>query len=555
MGTKKMFTSHQFVNRSGAFAALALSATMALAEDYNGTPTGHLIYRHNTAQIKAMISDGWRPTSIGFESSVNSAGYFRVAYVQNSGSHYKECRFEGDATEASIQAVRNAGWRIEDIEYQGASRFAGIFIRNLVAPRTTLWFTGSTATGVSNWLAANPTYRLLEIDRSGTGANERFSGVYVRNSGAAYVPRKGWYPDATMATINSWAATNDMRVVDLDQGDTGRYAAVFEPAEAGERYYWFTAVSLSRCLELLQGMGLRAVTMNPRISNGQLTYAMTCVNNTNAQGARLADLAFPTHTGFQGFYVQRVGSASMSVDLSANRAFHPSSSIKALFHYTGASLTPVNQLNTRMINGQLMVTRHRNMMLNSDNPDANLLMDTYTIPTIEAIAHNSLGMSQVTQLRNRMGTGGPYGNDQINETTLVDMGLLYQAIQGNRLGVSKTNWMQTNMLNQTNSGPWNNVINDERADLGLSGAEYNDWLNRLRYVLKAGSNSDGNDITGYWSVCGVMTLPFKSGEVVTNRPYVFGHFVNRSGMDYVQGWNMTAELLREQIRASMATFN
>lgn len=549
-----MRTSKQIVIRSGALAAIALAATMAIAEDYNGSPTGHLIYRHNTSQIKAMIADGWRPTSIGYESSVSNAGYFRVAYVQNTGSHYKECRFEGDATEASIQAVRNSGWRIEDIEYQGASRFAGIFIRNLVNPRTTLWFTGSTATAISNWLAANPTYRLLELDRSGTGANERYSGVYVRNTGAAYVPRRGWYPDATLATINSWAATNDMRVVDLDQGDTGRYAAVFEPAEAGERYYWFAAASFNRCLEILQGMGLRAVTITPRISNGQLTYAMATVNNANAQSARLADLAFPTHNGFQGFYVQRVGSASASVALNSSRPFHPSSSIKTLFHYTGASLTAVNQLNTRMISGELMVSRHQDMMWNSDNADANLLMDTYTIPTIEAIAHNSLGMSQVTQLRNRMGTGGPYGNDQINETTLVDMGLLYQAIQGNRLGVTKTNWLQANMLNQTNSGPWNAVINAERADTGISNSEYSDWLGRLRYVLKAGNNSS-NGINGYWSCCGVMTLPFKSGNVVTNRPYVFGHFVNRSGMDYVQGWNLTAELLREQIRASMETFD
>lgn len=551
---RTMSISTQSKLRSGALAVLALSAAMAIAEDYNGNLAGHLIYRHNTAQIKAMIADGWRPTSIGYESSVSNLGYFRVAYVRNTSSHYKEVRFEGDATEATIQNVRNAGWRIEDIEYQGASRFAGIFIRNNVNPRTTLWFTGSTSTAMSNWLAANPSYRLLEIDRSGTGANERFSGVYVRNSGAAYVPRAGWYPDATMTTINNWATANDMRVVDLDQGDTGRYAAVFEPAEAGQRYYWFTAASFNRCLELLQGLGLRAVSINPRISNGQLTYAMATVNNANAQSARLADLAFPTHNGFQGFYVQRVGAASASVDLNANRPFHPSSSIKALFHYTGASVTAANQLNTRMIGNQLMVTRHNNMMMNSDNPDANLLMDTYTIPTIENIAHNSLGMSQVTQLRNRMGTGGPYGNDAINETTLVDMGLLYQAIQGNRLGVTKTNWMQTNMLNQNNSGPWNNVFTSERADSGISGSEYQDWLGRVRYVLKAGSNSSGN-VTGYWSVCGVMTLPFKSGNLVTNRPYVFGHFVNRSGTDYVQGWNMTAELLREQIRASMDTFN
>lgn len=538
------------------FSILALAAVsaMALAEDYNGSPTGHLIYRHNTSEIKSMISNGWRPTSIGYESSVGSVGYFRVAYVQNTGSHYAECRFEGDASQTTIQNVRAAGWRIEDIEYEGSSRFAGIFIRNQVNPRTTLWFTGSTASGIQTWLNANPSYRLLELDRYGSGSSERYSGVYVRNVGAGYVSGWGWYPDASLTTINQWADANDMRVVDLDRGATGNYAAVFEKALPGQRYYWFAPMSASRVIEILQGMGLRAVTLSPRVQDGTTTYTMTAVNNTNAQSARLADMVWPMHNGFQGFYVQQMGAASANVSLNGTTAFHPSSSIKALFHYTGASTTAASQLNTRVISGDLMVNRHQRMMWNSNNTDANLLMDTYTISVIENIGHNALGMSDVTQLRNRMGTGGPYGNAQINETTLVDMGKLYTAIQDNRLGTTKTNWMRSNMLNETTSGPWNAIITAEKNSLGLSNAEYNDWLGRLRYVFKAGNNSDSNNINGYWSCCGVITLPFKSGSFVTNRNYLFGHFVNRSTISY-SGWTMTAELLREQIRASLATFN
>ena len=539
--------------RQCALFVLAAMAALATAEDYNGTPTGHLLYRHNTSEIKSMIANGWRPTSIGYESSVGNTGYFRVAYVQNSNTHYAECRFEGDATDTTIQNIRSAGWRIEDIEYQGNNRFAGIFIRNLVEPRTTTWFAGNTSANIQAWLAANPTYRLLELDRYGSGANERYSGVYVRNVGAAFVNGSGWYPDSTLTTINQWADANDMRVVDLDRGATGRYAAVFEKGAPGQRCYWFGPASYTRVLEILQGMGLRAVTISPRTLDGTTTYTMTCVNNANAQSARLADMTWPMHNGFQGFYVQRIG-ANASVSLNGTRPFHPSSSIKTLFHYTGASLTHWSQLNTRVISNELMVSRHQDMMWNSSNSDANLLMDTYTIPTIEGIAHNDIGMSNVTQLRNRMGTGGPYGNDEINETTLIDMGRLYQAIQDNRLGGVKTNWLRANMLNETNSGPWNAVIQDERTSLGLSNSEFNDWANRLRYVLKAGNNKDANDINGYWSCCGVITLPFRSGASVTDRQFLFGHFVNRSTINY-GGWTMTGEMLREQIRASMATFN
>ncbi len=544
----------QSKTRLGTFLTLALIASCASAEDYNGNPAGHLIHRHNTTEIKAMIADGWRPTSIGYESSLNNAGRFRVTYVENAGSHYQECRFEGDATATTIQNVRAAGWRIEDVESQGASRYAGIFIRNLIQPQTTLWFAGSTSANIQAWLTANPTFRLLEMDRYGSGDSERFSGVYVRNSGGGWVSGWGWSPDSTLTAINQWADANDMRVVDLDRGANGRYAAVYEKAGPGQRYYWFGPMTMTRALEILGGMGLRAVTLSPRVLDGITTYTMTAVNNTNDQSARLADMTWPMHNGFQGFYVKRLDLGSDSVDLNATRAFHPSSSIKTLFHYTGAATTLTTQLNTRMISGELMLTRHQDMMWNSDNADANLLMDTYTIPTIEALAHNTLGMSQVTQLRNRMGTGGPYGNAEINETTLEDMGILYQAIQENNLGVAKGNWLRSNMLNQTNSGPWNAVIQSERVSLGLSNAEYNDWLSRLRYALKAGNNSDGNNINGYWSCCGVITMPYKSNTVISNRNYLFGHFVNRTTISY-GGWTMTGEMLREQIRASMTTFN
>lgn len=134
------------------------------------------------------------------------------------------------------------------------------------------------------------------------------------------------------------------------------------------------------------------------------------------------------------------------------------------------------------------------------------------------------------------------------------MGILYQAIQGNKLGVTKSNWLQTNMKNQDTAGNFDGVISQERASVGLSTAEYNDWRSRLRYVFKGGNSAAPNGVNGYWTVCGVMTLPFKANNVVTNRPYLFGHFVNRSTVHY-EGFALMAELPREQIRASMQTFN
>ena len=74
----KMRQPHKLL---GTFLTLAILAAFSGAEPYNGTPAGHLIYRHTTAEIKSKIVDGWRPTSIGYESTTSNLGKFIVTYV------------------------------------------------------------------------------------------------------------------------------------------------------------------------------------------------------------------------------------------------------------------------------------------------------------------------------------------------------------------------------------------------------------------------------------------------------------------------------------------
>jgi len=226
-----------------------------------------------------------------------------------------------------------------------------------------------------------------------------------------------------------------------------------------------------------------------------------------------------------------------------------------LIHYVCALDNAASQLNTRIIDGETMASRHRDMMYNSDNSDANKLMDTYTIARLEDVAHNDLGMSDVTQLRNRFGTGGPYGNDEITETTLVDLGILHTAIRSGGLGATKTTWLRDNMNNETRSWPWSSVVSSLRTELGMTSTEYGSWVANVRSLNKAGNNDSDDGITGYWSVAGSITLPFRvRGGGIQLRTYVFGHYVNGSTIDYDAGWTVTGELLREQLRASLDTF-
>lgn len=523
------------------------------AYDYNGTPVGHLIYSHPSATIKQFVSDGWRPTSISLEYSLAGLGFYRVAYVQNVGSHYQQVRYEGEISGSTINTIRSGGWRIEDIEVVG-SKYSCIFVKNDVKPKSTLWFAGWTVSSIGSWLTDNPSWRLLEIDRYVLSGVERYSGIFILNTGYGYVSGWGWYPDAYSSTISGWAQTNKMRIIDVDRGSTGRYAAVLVARKPGERYYWYVGTSMDRLLELLGGLGLRAVTINARNVSGTLTYCTTAVNNTDAQSARVADLCQPTHNGVQGFYIRQLGSTTPIVNLNGTRAMHPSSTIKALIHYTGAYDTAASQLNTRTISGTPMVTWHQLMMYNSDNDAANLLMDTYTIDRLEDLAHNVLGMSATTQMRNRFGTGGPYGNDEITETTLSDLALLHTGIRNGSLGSTKTTWLRNNMNNETRSFPWSTVVSQTRTSLGISSTNYNSWASYVTSLNKAGNNDDPNGVTGYWSVAGSLTLPFRSSSLVVKRTYLFGHYVNRSTVHYDDGWTLTAELLREQIRASMQSF-
>lgn len=530
---------------------VAAGACFAHAFDFNGTPVGSWLTVHNTAQIKQAITSGWRPTSVELVGLAGAVGVYRVNYIQNVGTHYLQCRFDGEQTSTQINNIRNAGWRIEDVAVVG-SKLSGIFVRNVTNPRTTLYFYGWTSTDIQSWLASNGTYRVLDLDRYTASGNTRYSGVFLRNTGDAYVSGWGWSPSMTWDQVGNWATTNGMRVIDLDRHTNGNYAVVFAKRNAGQRYYYFGNRTISEVLDFLGNRGLRVQTISETTSGSTQRYSGVAVNNVNDQSARLADYAASKHNGIQGYYVQEIG-GSRFVDIQADRSMHPSSTIKVLLHFTGVYNTATNQLGTRKLNNIAMQTVHSKMMWNSDNTMANLCLDTYGEVYSENTGRNICGMSNVTNFRNRFGTGGPYGNDQITTTTLVDLGKVYATVENGYFNTTKDTWFRNNMLNTSNSGPFNSVIASVKSQLGITTTKYNDWLSRIRYILKAGSNADSNGVNGYWSVAGAVRLPFKSGTTVTTKKYLFGHYVNASTISY-DGWAATAETMREQIKASMTTF-
>lgn len=530
-------------------------AEPAVAFDYNGSPVGSLLLSHNRVQIESQIAAGWRPTSIELESTVGSLGIYRVNYVQNVGSHAQQVKFLGEVASSTIDSWRNAGWRVEDIEVVG-SKLSAILVGNLTVPRTTLHFWGWTASGIESWLSTNPSYRLLDLDRYPSGGSERYAGVFLRNTGSAAVGGWGWSPRMSWSEIGSWASANGMRVIDLDRRPDGYYTVVFAQRLAGQRYYYFGNRSMDSVLAFLGGYGLRVQNIAETTVDGTKRYSGVAVNNVGAQAARLADRYGDQHNGVQGYYLEQVGSGRI-VDLNAERSMHPSSTIKILLHFTAINDTSTASLNTRLLGGFPLPTVLSLMMWNSDNAMANRVLDAYGPSFLELIGQALCGMSPTTQIRNRFGTGGPYGNDSVTTTTLVDLGRIYRTIQGGYFNATKDSFLRANMLNETRSAPWNAVMQSVRGEIGISTTNYNDYVSRVRSILKAGSNSS-DGVQGYWSIAGVVRLPVKGSaggtSVIRGRDYLFGHYVNASSVDYDDGWNATAELLREQIKETMSTF-
>jgi hypothetical protein len=536
----------------GWVIGLAAATATAMSYDYNGTPTSSLIELQSGPQIDSRISQGWRPTSIEIESAVANLVLYRVSYVRNTGTHFQQVRFANNQTPQTINNIRAAGWRVEDIAYVSPNRLSAILIRNVTNPRTTNYFWGWTSSQISSY-ASSWQGRLIDLDRYILNGATRYSGVFIKNTGAS-ASAWGWHPGFTWDQVRNWATANNMRVIDLDRHSSGVYAVVFVRRQSNQRYIYFGNRTLGEMLDLLGNYGMRAQTVSMTATGGQNRYSGTAVNNVNAETARLANLGIDDHNGIHGFWLKQVG-GTVLVNLHGTRLFHPSSTNKVMSHFRAVFSTPSNQLNTRMIGNLPMTSVLSAMMWNSNNSMANRCLDVLGVANIEATCRNPGGMSASSRILNRYGTGGPYNNNPYSVNTLDDFGRLYEHIQlGASLGATKVNYLRTNMLNQGRSGLFNTVINQESTALGVSASRLSAYRSQLRFIFKAGNNSkDG--INGYWSVAGVITLPYRqTNGTVLLRSYVFGHFVNHSTVDYDNGFAHTEELLRSVIRASLNTY-
>lgn len=565
--------------RLGTAALVAIAATSAFAFDHNddavvsGTRTDYVTEFANfqAAQV--------RPTSISARETQGTTTYMTVNLVVNQGTHYKPYQFKWDQTKAQVDALAADGYRIQDVEVyrkNGVKMYSVLAFSQTTDPAPTKWFQERTLDQLKADLAAYDG-RLLDLDIASVDGEALFSGVMRKNTGDDQI---GWYwkTNITWEEVGEFISDHDTRLVDLCQRPNGRYAAVFWTDHAGG-YRYFGERTLNSALKSAAYYGMRIQNMNLTYVDGQPRYSGILINTKNALTRKIGSLMRQTTDGDVGCYLRRIQtptvSGSVLADLQEDAMFHPSSTNKVFFHATAIWNTPTNQLNSRTIpvwndhtnpdhsNDTSTPTALPNvlnlMMMNSNNPRANACLDFFTPAGIEATIQNNFGVSNKTRFTSRYGVQAPYTSPTPSTTTLEDLGKVYETVR-TQFSATKLTFFRSNMINQSNGSTTSGInwmILQERTAAGLTNAQWNSWRATAAWTAKAGSNSDPDTgFGGYSSVAGWIQLPFRNVRgTVVNQEDVFGNWLNAAKNKNTLGsWNTAAELLRDEVRASMATF-
>lgn len=543
-----------------ALAAFAVCAS-AGAYDFNDNAVNSVTRTDPVSDIPAIKSSGWRPTSISVDSAFLGETRITGTWVQNAATHYKPYLFQWDLTEAQVDTIEANGWHIEDVEVYrkaGVKRFAVLAYSPSYQPNDTKWFQELTSTQLKS-LYDSWSGRIADLDVMLVGGVNRYSGVLRKNTGAY---RKGWYWHTAIAfnDIAPFLEDKGARVVDISQRTDGLYTVAYWTDSATYRYV--SARSYDGIKSVADYYGYRIQNISQTTRSGDEYWTGVIVNTKNTQTRAIGDRLRSTSDGNVGAYLREVDGPTF-VNLQQNALFYPASTMKIFMHVNAVWLTPTANLQTRTIpvwdnhtsnnhNGQTPTYTElplvlQPMMVPSSNQMANACLDFWGMGNIEATMRSTFGMSNDTQLRSKLGLGGPNSLSSFTETTLSDFGLVYENAMKKITGTKRT-FLRDNMISHASSTAFDAVAIQERNKLGVSVPNYNAWKARREWLAKAGG------ITGYTSIAGWMRLPFKNAAGITFRDYVFGLFKD----DYTQNtesvWTSSPEMMRTQINQSLATY-
>lgn len=558
--------------RISTAALAALAATSAFAFDHNDDATQSVIRTDNESYLYSLRLAGLRPTSITANRVQPSETKVTATWIENSGSHNKSYLYKYDQTAAQVNGYAADGYRIQDVAVyrkNGVKMYAVLAFTAASDPAQTKWFDECTQAELTLALS-NYQGRLLDLDAHMVGNEIRFSGVMRKNTGD---DQMGWWwtpSGTTWEGIGQIISDKKTRLVDLCQLPNGKYYAAFWTDSAGA-YRYFGERSYQSMLKTAGYYGMRVQSLSHEFVNGESRYSGVLVNTKNALTNKVGNWMRSRTDGDLGLYMRRVGGPVLA-DLQEDTSFYPSSTMKVFMHAYAIWNTPSADLETRQIpvwkdhddldhKGDTFTNTALPdvlwpMMWDSSNQMANTCIDFWGAANTVNFCRTTLGASTKTQINHLLGIGRPYSGDTFNSTTLVDLGSVYEKVNG-LYGTAKLNFFRNNMINDVNSNGVDGAATDARISLGISNAKWSAWRSGYNWHAKAGSNEcPGKEFDGYSSIAGYLTLPFKNADgTVNSRKYVFGTWINDAKVKNDAGaWAAATELIRDEVTASLASF-
>lgn len=586
----------------------------ALTDDTSvSVPTYWWTYTNvTTTQIGNLINQhGARIVDI---EPYNSAGTrFTVVMVRNAGAYQVPgWWWYVGLTFSQLQSqVGSTGGRLIDIEpyeVNGSTRYAAVLVANTGgAARAWWWLAGVSQSTIANLLPANqpssgaPAKRLVDIESVTVNGTKRWSAIMIANTGSDAKAWQ-WWINQSAAAVGQRVNAFGGRLTSLERQDDGTYNMIQVRNSGSDNKYWlyyFGLSSASAVNNVALQYNARVFDLETYVVNGQRRYDAVMIDNVDSETRRLTDLMSPAFTGSNGlptadfgFYLKRVGGGEVT-SLRRDLTWEPASAIKAVHNLaalrSGASLTsnlvyynypnspfnantkdacpiPGDEVAANRLTNTLDWGKDR-MMSVSDNRTTRAIVLRFGMAAIQTAA-SVAGMSSTTINQSQIGCGFLGGNR--NDTTLVDMGRLYERVEN---GTLLDNADTTEFFQPMNSGVNNTlsaIVTAEATAMG-KGAVVNAFLTRIRNQFKGGSyNIPCSQVstcsTGQIYIrtnAGRIALPIRTaGGGFAERVYVYGTFVDdqfRCSGCSTATWDNTraavdAELFRSVIRSALQTW-
>lgn len=620
MSIQPRFPSHTARLLSLLAGVFALAGTVtAQTARFGDTVTGWHYY-FNQIQATVNSQDGLGRRLVNLER-VGTTSNFDFVTVDKAGPYPATATTAVyDLTSAQLSSALGSSLRLLDLEVRivnDSERFTAILVPNSGATAVNgwAWYFNQTRAQVQNYIAQNPQYRLIDIERYTKEGTTRYAFIAVHNSGAEARSHWGLLWEASTSTVNSTLQLNapsiliDVEVESISLQGT-RFTGIWTRAPEGANTTFHADLSQASLIERVSQSGGRIVGLR-RYTNmvDNTVFAVSTIDNSNAETRRIRNLMDSRTNmdgnpagGRRGFHIQR-DTGQVIASLDADFAYEPASSLKiahaaATFELVAAGLANLNEGEwrhasdsdacpfntsytgtTRYTLGQVV----RRTMRESDNTQTNhlrvLLDDGGDIFSGVNAFLSDQGLVTAQQRHHIGCMGTPLAFGQLpffNRFTAREAVNLYLRI--GRGQVFSTSWRDELFFNHMRNWPQdrtgsegtrlNTIIDTEAAAARVTAANRTAFKNALRFAWKAGGygltwNAPPQFPNLYdehiWhSDSGWASLPLRdaSGNIV-RRNYglaIYRHEAPREG-DRMLIYGDFAELLRVPLREALETWS